>query len=195
MKKIIAVALLICLLGTLTACKNTDKDSIHPYPVLEVEDDRVTIENDKKTFSYLGVSVSAPKKWTVLETKADGSSSYYFRDPKLGESCQFTLSITGSKYSEKRTEAEYLDYLSNMSGYENVKINSFTEEKLNGFNCTKIAFTYSKDKKEYVQVNYRYIVIGVRMYSCSIVYPAEKKDTYQPVFEEILNSVEFNPNV
>ena len=42
MKKIIAVALLICLLGTLTACKNTDKDSIHPYPVLEVEDDRVT---------------------------------------------------------------------------------------------------------------------------------------------------------
>ena len=190
MKKIIAMVLLLCLLGSLTACKKPDTNN----PMHEVKDDRVTVEDSKKTFDHLGVSVSAPEKWTVMETNADSVYSYYFRDPKLGEDCQFTLSITGSKFLEKRTEAEYLEYLSGMDGYENVKINSFTEEKLGGFGCTKIAFTYSKNDTEYVQVDYQNILIGVRLYSCSIVYPAEEKDTCQSVLEEIVNSVDFNPD-
>jgi len=48
------------------------------------------------------------------------------------------------------------------------------------------------ENTEFIQVNYEYLVVGNRLYRFSIHYPATEKQTAQPAFESILNSIAFD---
>lgn len=202
MKKIgVLFLLLICML---TACNQqvtngSDKDITSSngedndndiYGLHDIPDEKFLIIENRKTFNELGVSVTVPIDWRCMESNGEDGNTYFFRDPKLGEKCQFVLSVTGSEYLNERTEKEYLEYLICIAG-KDAQINSFTKEKVKGYESTKIVSSYSLDNTNFIRIDFDNIVVGVRCYDFTITYPASENETFDDVFESILNSVKF----
>ncbi len=214
MKKITVLFLL--LIFSLTACKQpsipsyTQSDTISDnknvsttsskedeinaaYTLQDVSDERITTVDNKKVFDHLGITISVPKEWRCMEVNGEDGSSYFFRHPELGEECQVALSITGFEYLNERTQKEYLEYLSDVVG-KNVKINSFTKENVGGYDSTKIVSSYSSGNTDFIRIDYDNITVGVRLYDFIITYPASEKETLEPIFNSIVNSIGIKAN-
>lgn len=174
------------------ATSATEEIEYEPYTIHEIIDDRITIEGSEKMFCDLGITVSIPSDWLCLEINGEDGSSYFFREPELGDKCQLYFCITGSVYAYQRTEDEYLEYFSSC-GETDVKIISLTKEKLSGFECTKVVHSYSYEGTEYIEIHYDNVVTGVRLYDFTITYPASEKETFEPVFASIMDSLELTP--
>ncbi len=140
-----------------------------------------------KTFRDAGVSFQVPSGWGALEQQGEDGRTCFFRDPTLGEQCQLTFSVTGSEYQNNRTKSEYLEYLSER--YEDVKISSYEQESLSGYEGTKIVATYAENNKTFIRVGYDNVVSGVRMYDFTITYPKAQEEIYKGIFDSILQSV------
>ena len=167
-----------------------------PYPMLEITDERIVKSQSKKKFNDIGISLTFPLDWKCFERHGEDGGAYFFQDAELGEECQLIFSIMAKEsvpsdvYLNERTKSEYSQYLSE-AGYKDAKIISFTKEKVGGYNCRKVVFTYSKENKKYTQIDFGYIVDDVRLCDLRITYPSNKNAEYENIFESIINSVEF----
>lgn len=150
---------------------------------LYFEDDNGTM----KTFQDVGVAFQIPSQWDALKQQGEDGRTYFFREPTLGEQCQFTFSVTGSEYQNNRTKGEYLEYLSER--YEEVTISSFQQESLSGCEGTKIEATYLENNQTFVRIAYENVVAGVRMYDFIMTYPKAQEETYKDIFDAILRSI------
>ena len=209
MKKIIILILLLAF--TLISCKqsttfdNTPSDDIDgipivsneeeeeenddPYPLQEITDERIKIADNKKVFSDLGITFSFPVDWIGMELNAEDLSSYSFRHPEF-ENASFDYYITGATYLyDVPNEDEYINKLSD--NLKNLKIHSFTKDTLSGYECKKIVFSYTSEDTEFIHINYEYVIVGFAGYSFSIKYPSTQSETYEGVFESIVNSIVF----
>ena len=150
---------------------------------LYFEDDNGTM----KTFQDVGVAFQIPSQWDALKQQGEDGRTYFFREPTLGEQCQFTFSVTGSEYQNNRTKDEYLAYLS--ENYEKVTISSYQQESLSGYEGIKIEATYVENNQTFVRIAYDNVVSGVRMYDFIITYPKAQEETYKDIFDAILRSI------
>lgn len=170
------------------------EDPYYPYLIHEIDDDRITVDGDKKTYTDRGITVSIPVDWACLESNGEDGGSYLFREPTLGDKCQF---ICGILISDLYTPTELTEeiYLKSNSygGRTDVKVISLTQEMLSGYSCIKGVVSYSLEGTEYIEIDYLGIITGVRWYSFSITYPAAERETFEPVFESIVNSIELRP--
>ena len=212
-KNFLSLFLSFCLICMLAACKqpstlsNTPSDTISynkdtiatsskedefhtAYTLKDVSDERITIVDDKKIFEHLGITMSIPMEWKCMETNGEDGSTYFFHHPELSEKCQIVLSITSVEYLNERTQEEYLAYLSDIVG-KDVKINSFTKEKVNGYDSAKIVSSYSSKNTNFIRIDYDNITVGVKLYDITTTFPKSEKQTFEPIFNSIVNSIEF----
>ena len=162
------------------------------YAIREITDDRVKIENNQKIYNdNFFFSLTLPVDWKCLEQQGQDGRSHFFRDPVLGENCQFSLHVTGAEYYHERTQDEYLKLLS--YSYKNVVIDSITKETIQGLQGTKVVYSYTKDGVNYIGVFYNNCIDGVRLFDIWVNYPADQKDTYEPIFAAMIDSVLFYP--
>lgn len=209
MKK--SIILLLCLMALLTACDKPDANSgtqssaasasigsdaasseadvNDEYALHDIPEDMLTVEQSKTIFSEAGVSVAVPVTWKGFEQKDDNGASYSFRHPELDDKCSFELSFRNSEYYYKRTEEEYLIYISNAKR-KNVKINAYTKQQLNEYWGVKVISSYTTDDTEFIRIDYDYVVVGNRLYHFTIVYPASQSDNFEEDFISILDSIE-----
>lgn len=168
----------------------TGNETDDPYPISKIPEEQFTKSEHNKTFNGGNITLTVPIDWEGKMLSAEDGSSYFFSHPDLGEKCEFIYSLTFAELlSEKRTEKEYSDYLSDI--HKNVKIDSFTSEKVGGYQSTKIVSSYSSENTEFVQIDYDYVIVGSRLYHFTITYPASEYETVEPVFESIMNSIRF----
>lgn len=211
MKKTLLLFLSFCLICTLAACKqpsippdtSSDNKNINStssngeinsdYALKDISDERITIVDNKKFFNHLGIIINVPKEWRCLELNGEDGSSYFFRHPELSKKFQVALSVTGVEYLKDRTQKEYLDYLCDILG-KDVKIDSFAKEKVGGYDSTKVVSSYSLENTNFIRIDYDNITVGVRLYKVTITYPASEKETLEPIFNSIMDSVEFKVN-
>ncbi len=213
MKKFFTLFLSFCLIFMLTACKqsatptDTPSDNIEseeilsneeetydPYPMIEISDDKITIDENKKTFNALDVSFSVPLDWECLQQSGEDSTSYFFREPKLDEKCRFTFYITGSDYFNGNItiDDEYLKHLEeSFNTYSGEKLQSITKETIDGHECVKYVTIYSKGDIEFIDIDFEDLIIGDRMYCFSVYCLKSKYETFEPIFDSIINSIEF----
>lgn len=200
MKKFLCKFLVFCLVFTFASCVKpstsnevSSKDDIVSYTSSEeILNDKISVANNQKIFKHLGVTMPFPKDWVFEEFSGEDGSTYYFKHPNLGEKCMLSVTITGAVYAYDIKKDEYLDYLIDLTGEDsNAKIDSFTKERLSGYDCTKIVSSYSFENDEIIRINYDNVVVGIRMYDFTIIYPVNEKQTVEQVFQNIMNSVEF----
>jgi hypothetical protein len=165
----------------------------HKTPVEEmkslfpIEEDKITTNKTLKTFKDLGLTFQFPAQWDALQQQGEDGTTYFFREPDLKEKCQLIVSITGAEYKNDRTKNEYLEYLS--SSYENVEISFYENQSLSGYEGKKVIATYVEDNQEFIRIAYDNVVAGVRMYDFTITYPESQKETYDDIFNSILQSI------
>lgn len=177
--------------GTQSNNSVTEKENNNHYQLHDVSDEKITIAENKKVFSDSGITISLPINWNCKELNAEDATSYFFRHPELNDKCEFIYEVTSTEFfSKKRTEEEYLEYLS-YDNHKDIKIDSFTEEKVGGYNSTKIVSFYSFENSKFIRIDYDYIVIGVRLYSFTITYPVSEADDLASIFDSIVNSIKF----
>lgn len=170
----------------------SEKEPEDPYPVRDIDDDRITIEGDKKTYRDAGVAVSVPVNWKGTQSGGEDGSSYSFRDPEADTKGGLSFYITFSDYARDWTEAEYLERFA-YSGMNDVKIESFTKETLSGYGCTKLVVAYTYMGTEYVRTYYDHVVTGARMYEFTVTCLASERQTFEPVFASIIDSIVLAP--
>ena len=166
------------------------EDITDPYPIHEISPDMITVDGDKKTYNGYIFALTVPSDWLCQEQHWEDGTSYYFDDPAL-ENCQLYIYHTGAAYVFERTEDEYLKYLA--SSLENVKILSYAKEKLSGFDCIKVAYSYTVEGAEYIATCYDNVIRGFAMLSFETVYPAAESERLAPVFDAIVDSITVQP--
>lgn len=169
-----------------TSSSEEKNDNLYPYP--EISEDKITIEGNKKIFNDSWIMFSLPIDWKCMVQGRPDGSLFHFQEPNLGENCEMTMSITGSEYLNDRTKDEYLKYVSNL---ENLKLNYYEKETLKGYRCIKAVYSYTTDNTEFIRIHYDNVVVESRMYDFYITYPASESNTYNAVFESIIDSVNF----
>ena len=167
------------------------KETVYdPYPVLEIEDGRITVEGSKKMYRDDGITFSFPVGWIGFECRGEDGTSYSFRNPMSEKSGVFGFTITSTYYiHERTTAAEYLELYSHDPELTDVKIISLTKETLSGYDCTKVVASYMREGMEYITIDYDYVITGVRRYDFTVTYPASERATYEPVFDAIIDSL------
>lgn len=160
-----------------------------PYPLNDISDTKITVTENEKVFSHSGVTISLPIDWICKELNAEDGSCYFFRHPELNDKCEIIYEVTAAELlGKKRTEEEYLEYLS-YDNHKDVKIDSFTEEKVGGYNSTKIVSSYLLDNTKFIRIDYDYIIVGFKLCSFTITYPVSEADNIEPVLDSIVNSI------
>ena len=158
------------------------------YVIREITDHRVKIENNKKIYNDdFFFSLTFPMDWKCLEQQGEDGCDYYFRDPVLGENCQFSLYLTGAEFLYERTPEQYQEDLSR--SHQDLVIDSITKETIQGYQCTKVVYSYTKDEAKFINIWYSNLTAGFRLYNFSIIYPADQKDTYKPTFAAMMDSL------
>jgi len=171
---------------------NIDIDDDHnPYAIHEISPDKITVDGSKKTYTDQGITLSVPSDWLALEQHGEDGTIYTFQDP-TSDNCELYFYSTGSVYAAYRTEAEYLALFSGW-GYENVNILSYTKEKISGYDCTKVVYSYTEDGNAYIGTRYDNVIRGLGMYEFSTVYPAAESERFAKVFESIMDSIVLRP--
>ena len=172
---------------------NIDIDDDHnPYAIHEISADKLTVDGSKKTYTDQGITLSVPSDWLALEQHGEDGTTYFFEDPTT-ERCRLSFRVTGSVYAVYRTQAEYLKLFSGW-GYENVNILSYTKEKISGYDCTKVVYSYTEDGNAYIGTRYDNVIRGLGMYEFSTVYPAAESERFAKVFESIMDSIVLKPD-
>lgn len=163
----------------------------NPYALREITDDRVKIENNQKIYEdELFFSLALPQDWKCFEQQGEDGRSHFFRDPVLGENCQLSIRVTGAVHAQERTQDEYLKLLS--YSYKNVVIDSITKETIQGLQGSKVVYSHTKDGVNYIGIYYDNCIDGVRLFDIRVNYPANQKDTYEPILVAIIDSIVFN---
>lgn len=163
----------------------------NPYAFREITDDRVKIKANQKIYEdELFFSLTLPHDWKCFEQQDEDGRSHFFRDPVLGENCQLSIRVTGAVYAKERTQDEYLKLLS--YSYKNVVIDFITKETIQGLQGTKIVYSHTKDGVNYIGLYYNNFIDGVRLFDIWVNYPADQKDTYEPILAAIVDSIVFN---
>ena len=103
--------------------------------------------------------------------------------------CEFSIYVTGAEYKTNRTQDEYLrDFRYEMP---DMKIESFTTEKLDGTDCTKIVSTYSQEGAKFVRIDYDNAIRGSILYDVIIMRPSENSEL-ESVLNNIVESIKFS---
>ena len=89
------------------------------------------------------------------------------------------------------TREDYMAHFTGYRGYEDVVIDSFSEETIQGFPCTKIVYSYTENNTRFVGIRYDSLNEGPRFYDFAITYPAAESKTYEEEFAAIIESVRF----
>ena len=166
-----------------TEATQPENENANPYPTLEITDYRIKIENNQKVFdSYPYFSVAFPTEWKCYIRQGEDGSNYYFQDPALGDKCRLTVSLAEAWTAKDRTEEEYRKL------HPSRHLESLTTETIDGLQGKKIVYTYTKDGTEYVMISYVNFVDRLRAFSLDIVYPADQKDVYEPIFNKMIAS-------
>ena len=169
---------------------NVEEYNSDPYPLHEINAKYFSVDGDKKTYNGYIFALTVPTDWDALERHCEDGTDYYFRHPTV-DNCQLYIYHTGTEYVYVRTEDEYLKYLA--SSLENVKILSYAKEKLSGFDCIKVVYTYTADGTEYIATRYDNVIRGFAMLSFETVYPAAESGRLAPVFDAIVDSITVYP--
>ena len=178
--------------------RKTDKgyqfisNTYDPYAVHEISDSNLTVDGTKKTYKDKYITLSVPADWLTLEQHGEDGTVYTFQDP-TSDNCELYFYSTGSIYAIHRTEAEYLALFKSF-GYGNVKILSYTKEKISGYDCTKVVYSYTEDGNAYIGTRYDNVIRGLGMYEFSTVYPAAESERFAKVFESIMDSIVLKPD-
>ena len=162
-----------------------------PYAIHEISADKIIVDGTKKTYKGQNITLSVPVDWLALEQHGEDGTTYFFRD-QTSDRCQLTFYSTGSQFAINRTEAEYLALFSRW-GYENVNILSCTNEKISGYDCTKVVYSYTVEDTEYIGTRYDNVITGLCMYMFSTVYPAAESERIASVFGSVMDSIVLQP--
>ena len=166
-----------------TEATQPENENANPYPTLEVTDYRVKIENNQKIFDwYPYFSVAFPENWKCYIRQGEDGSNYYFKDPTLGDKCRLAVRLAESWTAKDRTEEEYRKL------HPSYHLESLTTETIDGLQGQKVVYTYTSEGTEYVTIHYNNYVDRLRAFSLSIVYPADQKDVYEPIFAAMIES-------
>lgn len=177
--------------------RKTDKgyqfisNTYDPYAIHELSDSNLTVDGTKKTYKDQYITLSVPSDWLALEQHGADGTIFFFEDPTT-ERCLLSFYVTGSVYAIHRTEAEYLALFKRW-GYENVNILSYTKEKISGYDCTKVVYSYTENGNAYIGTRYDNVITGIRMYEFDIDYPAAESERFAKVFESIMDSIVLKP--
>ncbi len=161
-----------------------------PYAPHEITGAEIIITDTKKIIKNTSFTISVPLDWECLEINGEDGGSLLFSHPTLGEKCRLILHITGAEYKTNRTQDEYLKVLRYITA-DDVRIESFTAEKLDGTDCTKIVSTYSKDNTKFERVDYREAVCGSILYNVVTTRPSENSEL-ESVLNNIVESIKFS---
>ena len=166
-----------------TESTQPENEITDPYPTLEITDSRVKTENNQKVFdSYPYFSVAFPTEWKCYIRQHEDGSNYYFQDPVLGDKCRLSVSLAESWTAKDRTEEEYRKL------HPSYHLESLTTETIDGLQGQKVVYTYTSEGTKYVTIHYNNYVDRLRAFSLSVVYPADQKDVYEPIFAAMIES-------
>ena len=170
--------------------KPDDKETEEsPYAIREVTDNRVKVEGGQKIYDDSSFfSLSFPADWKCLEQQGEDGRNHFFRDPILNENCQLSIRLTGAVYAKERTPEQYRESLLSMS-LQDLVIESITQETVQGYKCMKVVYSYTENGNKFIKVLYNNLIREPRLYNFSIVFPADQKDIYEPIFAAIMDSV------
>ena len=168
------------------------KEPENPYAIREITDGRVIAGEKNQTYKDSFVSLDFPLGWKCLEQWGEDGRFIYFQDPALGENCQLSIYFAGATiYTYDYTREDYMAHFSGYYGYKDVVIDSFAKETIQGFPCTKIAYSYTEDTIRFVGTRYDDLIEESRLYHITITYPAAESKTYEKEFAAIIESVQF----
>ena len=160
----------------------------NPYAPHEIEDAEITTTDTERIINAGSFTVSVPLDWECFEVNLEDGGALSFLHPTLGEKCKFVIYVTGAEYKTNRTQDEYLrDFKYGMS---DMKIESFTTEKLDGIDCSRMVSTYTKNGTKMVSIDYLEVVRGLRLFDITAVRPAENEEL-ESVLDDIIKSVKF----
>ena len=160
----------------------------NPYAIREVTDHRVKVENNQKIYNDDSFfSLTFPVDWKCLVQQGEDGRSYFFRHPELDDKCALNISITGAEYLYARTPEQYREYLSRSC--QDLVIDSITKETIQGYPYTKVVYSYTEDGTKLNGIWYNNVIAGLRMFDLRIIYPADQKDIYEPIFTAMMDSV------
>lgn len=163
----------------------------NPYAIREIIDGRVIMGEKYQTYKESFISLNIPLGWKCLERWGEDGRFLYFRDPIFGENCQLSIHSSGAMHYSHYTREDYMAHFTGYRGYEDVVIDSFSEETIQGFPCTKIVYSYTENNTRFVGIRYDSLNEGPRFYDFAITYPAAESKTYEEEFAAIIESVRF----
>ena len=160
----------------------------NPYAPHEIENAEITTTDTERIINAGSFTVSVPLDWECFEVNLEDGGALSFLHPTLGEKCKFVIYVTGAEYKTNRTQDEYLrDFKYGMS---DMKIESFTTEKLDGIDCSRMVSTYTDNGTKMVSIDYLEVVRGLRLFDITAVRPAENEEL-ESVLDDIIKSVKF----
>ncbi len=162
----------------------------NPYAPHEITGAEITTTDTERTINAGSFTISVPLDWECLEINGEDGWSLHFSHPTLGEKCRLIFHITGAEYKTNRTQDEYLKVIRYITA-DDARIESFTAEKLDGTDCTKIVSTYSKDNTKFERVDYREAVRGSVLYNVVTTRPSENSEL-ESVLNNIVESIKFS---
>ena len=160
----------------------------NPYAPHEITGAEITTTDTERIINAGSFTVSVPLDWECFEVNLEDGGALRFLHPTLGEKCEFSIYVTGAEYKTNRTQDEYLrDFKYGMS---DMKIESFTTEKLDGIDCSRMVSTYTKNGTKMVSIDYLEVVRGLSLFNITAVRPAENEEL-ESVLDDIIKSVKF----
>ena len=160
----------------------------NPYAPHEIEGAEITTTDTERIINAGSFTVSVPLDWKCFEVNLEDGGALRFLHPTLGEKCEFSIYVTGAEYKTNRTQDEYLrDFRYEMP---DMKIESFTTEKLDGIDCSRMVSTYTDNGTKMVSIDYLEVVRGLRLFDITAVRPAENEEL-ESVLDDIIKSVKF----
>ena len=160
----------------------------NPYAPHEITGAEITTTDTERIINAGSFTVSVPLDWECFEVNLEDGGALRFLHPTLGEKCKFVIYVTGAEYKTNRTQDEYLrDFKYDMP---DMKIESFTTEKLDGIDCSRMVSTYTKNGTKMVSIDYLEVVRGLSLFNITAVRPAENEEL-ESVLDDIIKSVKF----
>ena len=168
------------------------KTTEDPYALREITDGRVIAGEKNQTYKDSFVTLNFPLGWKCLERQGEDGRFICFQDPVLGDNCQLFIYLTGSTiYTYDYTREDYMAHFTGYYGYEDVVIDSYSKETIQGFPCTKVVYSYTENNTRFAGTRYDDLIEEPRLYHITITYPAAKSETYEKEFAAIIESLQF----
>ena len=157
----------------------------NPYAPHEITGAEITTTETEKTIKTSSITISMPIDWKCLEVYGQDATIYHFSHPTLGDNCKVMFEITLSDYKRDRTQEEYLE---DYKYAPDMKVESFTAEKFDGIDCSKMVSTYTDDGTKFVRIDYFEAIRGHFLYNVTTIRPAENEEL-ESVLDDIVKSI------